>query len=212
VRYRVRLSARRLPIALGWIVGGLVLAHLGYALYALDGRVVLWSGFSLREKLTVPNWYSAFALLLAGGLLVVITARKRAERDRDTLFWFGLATGFAAMSVDRIACIHQLLNTYSRVSWEIPGAVLVAIIGVSYIGFLRRLPARTRNRFLIAGTVYVFGVIVLEAIENPYLLGIPVETVADSFIAIPDEGTQMLGVVLFIAALLDYLRGARKGS
>ena len=80
----------------------------------------------------------------------------------------------------------------------------MAVIGLLYIPFLARLPRRTRAWFLISGTVYVFGVIVLEALEN--VLHLPAETPLDGFLAIPDEGFQMAGVALFAFALLDDMR------
>ena len=190
---------------LGGVVAVLLLAHLAMHLYRIAGHELLWTGIDLRQKLTIPNWYSSFALLVAAVLLLAVAGERRRARDRDAGCWYGLSAGFAAMSLDRIACIHQLLNASSSIAWEIPGAVIVAVIGIFYLGFLKRLPARTRRWFLASGAVYVFGVIVLEALENPYLLNIPVGTPADGFMALPDEGTQMVGVVMFIYALLAYM-------
>jgi hypothetical protein len=203
-RYRISFSRSRLPARLMGLIAGLIALHLGFLLYRLAGHELLWDGFNLRAKLTVPNFYSAFALLFVAILLLAIAVTERGARSPGAWHWYGLAAGFTAMSIDRIACVHQLLNTFSTVSWEVPGAVLVAVIGLLYIPFLARLPRRTRAWFLISGTVYVFGVIVLEALEN--VLHLPAETPLDGFLAIPDEGFQMAGVALFAFALLDDMR------
>jgi hypothetical protein len=204
----IRLSRRRSASVLGWIVGGLVAVHLVFVFLGFAGQEAPASLLDLSEKISLPNTCSAFALLLAAGLLRLIAGAKRREDDRDARHWNVLAAGFAVMSLDRIACIHQMFNTYSPVAWEIPGAVVVALIGLSYVGFMRRLPPRTRSGFLVSGTVYVFGVIVVEALLNPYLLNIPVASVQDLYLMVIHEGTQMLGAVLFISALLAYMRAA----
>jgi hypothetical protein len=205
---RLGLSPRAVRTVLIGAVIVLLVAHVGFLIAAVrsgDDSDPVRVLFDLYQKVSVPNWFASFDLLIAALLLAGIAARRREARDPDATRWWWLAVGFAAMSLDRIACVHQLLNTFSKVSWEIPGAFICLAIGLAYVPFIRRLPARTRGLFVLAGGLYVFGVIVAERLGN--MLGVPVGSTADEIRQLFDEGPQILGVAIFVYALLDGARG-----
>ena len=68
--------------------------------------------FDVDEEDAIPTWYSTSALMLAAGLLLLISRRKRADRDRWFRYWYGLTLAFVALSFDE--CVFRtILNTDS---------------------------------------------------------------------------------------------------
>jgi hypothetical protein len=94
-------------------------------------------------------------------------------------------------------------------SWVVLGAAVVLIVGIAYLGFLRALPARTRNWVLVAAFLYVGGALGLELVEGFYAdrLG---KVYSRSGLQIVlthiEEAMEMSGTVTFLYAVLAYLR------
>ncbi len=91
-------------------------------------------------------------------------------------------------------------------AWVIPGAGFVLICLVSFWKFLMNLPFRTRNLFIIAGGCFVGGAIGIEMIGGQYadLYG-EAQDMTYSVIATFEESLEMMGIILLIHALLDYI-------
>jgi hypothetical protein len=83
----------------------------------------------------------------------------------------------------------------------IPALALVVLVGVVFRPFLRRLPAITRALFVLAGLVYVGG-----AIDGEIAGGLAYELAGSGALSgsavLAEEGLELLGVALFIHALL----------
>jgi hypothetical protein len=84
---------------------------------------------------------------------------------------------------------------------------------LAYLSFLARLPARTRRLLLTAGAVYVGGALGVESISGWQAAAHGEHNLGYHLIVTLEELCEMMGVVLFIYALLDYLgtRCARLG-
>ena len=89
-------------------------------------------------------------------------------------------------------------------AWVLPYGILVALFLAVYAGFVRRLPAATRRLFLLAGALYVSGALGFELVEGLYASRAGGRLFA-ALITV-EECLEMLGVVLFIYALLSYLK------
>ena len=117
--------------------------------------------------------------------------------------------------MDEVATIHELpidplrnaLNAGGLLyfTWVIPGAIFVMIVGLSYLRFLGHLPSRTRNLFLIAAAVFVGGAIGVEMISGLQADRHGETNFAYAMIITIEEAMEMLGVVIFIHAVADYL-------
>jgi hypothetical protein len=172
--------------------------------------------FDLDEEANVPTWFESITLVLAAALLEVAARVRRSVRDERWLCWRVLAGGFLVMSLDECASIHerfklpvQMLRNvpaFRAFSWVVPGAVLVALLFAFFFRWLRTLPVRTRNGLMLAGAVYVGGAVGLEAVG-----GIEAMTVGmNNWIYVAtytvEETMEMVGCLLLIVALLEYLR------
>ncbi len=163
----------------------------------------------------LPTWYSSIALLLSSVVLCLIALSKRAEKDRYTFHWFFLSGLFFLLSMDEVASIHEcaiepmrkLIDAQGALhyAWVIPGGVFVLMVACFLLRFLISLPARTRNLFLLAGTVFVGGAIGVEMISASHAFSHGEKNLQYSLIITFEEAMEMLGVIIFIHASLEYL-------
>jgi hypothetical protein len=119
--------------------------------------------------------------------------------------------------VDEAWSIHERLITPVRgllgdgplgilyFAWVIPGIAVVFVLTLSFLGFLLRLPAKTRFSFLVAATLFIGGALGIELVGGRYAELHGVENLTYSMIATVEESLEMAGVIVFIYALLKYI-------
>lgn len=186
-----------------------------------SGTIVL---FDLYEEANVPTWYSSITLLLCSVLLAIIAAAEKRSGGRYVLRWGALSIIFLLLSMDEVAQIHDKVDSamdrffdlggFLTYAWVIPAAAFVLVLALAYLKFFLDLPARTRWLFLVAGTLYVGGALVMEMIAGYYedshgisdtTSGTPLATTVASMLAIGEELLEMGGVVVFVYALMLYI-------
>jgi hypothetical protein len=159
-----------------------------------------------REK-NIPAWFSA-ALLLTVAIGAAVLGAVATVGQRG---WFWLAILFGYLSLDETTDLHGLWpmmfdlygvtdGQFQLFLWVVPGAILVAIIGIAFLRWVLALPRRTRVYFLAAGTVFVTGGIGFEVVgalvadatyfTPAYLVAVTLE-----------ETLEMLGVVIMLMGL-----------
>jgi hypothetical protein len=220
------LSAKKITIFLLLVITGLTLSS-----FVVELTRFLLPNYPLRdyirklinvdEEYNIPTYYSVLALLLAAILLAIIAQAKKRNRDRYLRHWTALAIIFTYLACDEGMKIHdivsirlrEILNTrgFLLFAWVIPASILVIIFFLMFLGFLSHLPVKTRNLFILAGTVYVGGAIGLELIG-----GYIADTYGrESFLFVLEttieEFLEMLGVVIFIHALMSYMSHYMQG-
>ena len=177
--------------------------------------------FAVGSDLSLPSWYSALVLMLASILLAAIAfAVKASEIPRYARRWGILGAIFAYLSCDEMLRLHErMAETLLRpvlegigfvpggilyYPWVIVYAPLVAVFALAYFGFWRALPTRIRRLFLAAAAIFVGGAMGVE-LFNAYhddaggreplvFVGTHVE-----------EILEMLGVIVFVYALLSFI-------
>ena len=200
---------------MGWltaIVCGLLAVHIVLQVWHYQWDELPWllrQFFDVDEEDSLPTWYSATALLLASFLLLLISRRKRIDRDPWVRYWYGLTLAFAALSMDEIAGLHETLNSLIDFSWTIPGGILAALFDLAYLRFLLHLPSRTRWLFILSGIIFVTGAVVVERSTDWYDDEDLLNTLPYNLWNALEEGLEMGGVVLFIYALLGYMTRGR---
>ena len=167
--------------------------------------------FDVDQENNLPTWYSGFLLMVAAALLGLLASKRREQQDRWAPMWLTLAIGFLLMSLDEVAGVHESINSVIIPTWAYGGAVVVLALGALFIPFLRSLPPRTRNLFMIAGTIYLSGAVALEFPGNEMVASGYEKTLGYALMTLLEEALEMCGVVLFIRALIDYMRGAESG-
>ena len=221
------LKPRSAALVLGGMTAVVVLAHLVvmFATY-LTGRepreIFIAKMFFLDSERNVPTAFSAFLLLSAAALLVLITLLERQRRAR-VLHWAVLAGGFVLMAIDEAWSFHESLTPPVRgmlgneglgvyyYAWVIPALIFVAVAAVFFLGFLWRLPARTRAAFVVAGAIFVGGSVGVELVEGRFDEVYGDRNLTSALTATVQETMEMVGVVVFIWALLGYLADQHRG-
>jgi hypothetical protein len=163
---------------------------------------------------TITSWYSSGLLLLCSLLLAVIASVKRAARDPHALHWSGLSVVFLYLSIDEAASIHELaisplrnaFNTggWLYFPWVIIAAPLLVIFFFVYLKFLAHLPPKTRRFFIVAGAIYVGGALGMELVGGRHIDLWGRGNMAYVLISTIEETLEMIGLVLFVHALLHY--------
>jgi hypothetical protein len=204
------ISARRITLFLILIVLLLTLASLA-------GRAVKFylgfeQAFGLINLLNVDNegsiatWYSSAALLFCSILLAVIAMSKMKSGAPHIVYWIALSVVFIWLSVDEAISIHERVFDHLYYSWKIPGVIAVLIFGLIFLRFVVLLPTKTRYLFIIAGVLFVAGALGFEYVAFKYWeQGNNIRSMAFALFSTIEEFLEMIGIVIFIYALIDYM-------
>ena len=181
--------------------------------------------FLLGKEVNIPTFYSFSALLLCSALLAIIAFAKKKENAPYSLHWKALSIIFLYLSMDEASQLHEMtikplrsaLNAsgFLHYTWVILGIVFSLIVVLAYLRFLADLPRKTRNLFLVAGAIFVGGALGMEMIGGYYsslYAGQPIPLLRFcninlnyQMIATVEELLEMLGIVVFIYALMSYI-------
>ncbi len=213
------LSPKRVALALTLVVLCLTLASLAgqFSKYVLghDKLLGIVRLFDLDDEGNIPTWYASASLLFCSVLLAIIGHDRKRGGDRYHFHWSVLSGIFLLLSIDEVAQIHESPNRRLRVAlnaagllyhpWVILGAFFVLVIGITYRRFVADLPAETRHLFLTAGTLFVSGALGVEALGGWYTTLYGQQNMTYALLTTLEELLEMLGVVVFIYALMSYM-------
>lgn len=217
----VTLCPRRVLIALLGATALLVAASLaGQVLkyrFGHDHVYGLVNVFDVDREMNVPTWYSASTLLVAGALLALIARTWSEHPGRAARYWWGLSALFLYSSVDEASSIHELLIPVLRQTtflpgplyygWVIAGFGLVAVVGALYARFVWRLAPPVRRLFLLAAAAYLGGALGVEMGGAAHAFTQGTENLGYSLWTTLEEALEMVGVAIFIYALLRQVEG-----
>jgi hypothetical protein len=96
-------------------------------------------------------------------------------------------------------------------AWVVPGAALACVVGLVLLRRLRAQPVEVRRRLVVAGAVYLTGALVLETVSGQVLRVYGAGGKAYTLVTSVEEGLEMAGASLLLAALLLQLRQAKPG-
>lgn len=212
-----------MPIARVLLIAGVAVAlaglvveliHLGSHAPAVESAVGL---LSLSYEANLPTWYASSLLLLCALVLSAIAAEVAGRGGPYRRHWWGLAAGFLYMSIDEAVELHEHAGGWSGAGgvlyfdWVVPAAVVVALVGVLYLGFVRALPAARRRWFVLAGAIYVGGAVGAELPLGWWTERAGTDSAGYVFLDWGEETLELLGVSLFLVALVERWQ-AREGA
>ncbi len=172
--------------------------------------------FDLDSEANVPTWFQVALLLTCAGLLAINAGVHKTKNESHAIYWMILSVAFLYLSIDELASIHdmanapvkQLLHSTSgilRFAWVIPYGILTGIFGLANLKFLFNLPRKTAMLFIVAGIIYVGSSIGIELLGGMYSAIHGEENFNYKLIATVEESGEMVGLILFIFANLDYI-------
>jgi hypothetical protein len=183
--------------------------------YHLKSRSGIVPLLSLSYEQNLPTFYSAALLLACSLLLALVALGAKKNGERFVANWRVLSAGFLYIAVDEVLSFHEeagklmTLGGVLHFSWVVPAAILVLLVGAAYVPFLRHLPRSMRVRFLLAGAIYVGGAVVMDLPLGYWTVHHGTDNLGYGLIDALEEAMEMLGLNLFLLALLDHL--AEKG-
>jgi len=174
--------------------------------------------FDLDGETNFPAFYSSLALLFTSLLLFFIAMTHR-QAKRDFIAWFVLGLVFLGLSLDEATMLHEMLTGTFRRSlnlsgflynaWIIPYVVALVAGGLIYLPFLRRLPKKILNLFVVSGVIFISGAVGIELFEGRYEAMHGTDNFGyDLYVAV-EEFLEMFGIAVFIYALLKYLASSQ---
>lgn len=173
-------------------------------------------------------------MLAASALLAAIAIVRTRSADRFRRHWWGLAAGFLYMSADETGQIHEMLDRLGHAlpirssgalawPWVVFGLLAAGAVAITYLRFLVHLSPATRRAFLTAGICFVAGAIGVEMLTAAVYAGpqgLDLQPpgwdergdfpLGYMLLVMAEESLELLGVTLFIDALLGYV-GAEWG-
>lgn len=184
-------------------------------------HLMLWSSspyliklqrlFHLNFEIGFGSFFSGLILLLAAFVLWQVAGKATADKGR----WQLLSIIFLFLSLDETLAFHEeLVHPFRLIfgelpflyhAWVIAALPVLVFIGFIFLPFLFRLPAGIRNRFIIAGAMYVGGAVGLETLSGLYAFnqGVDGDYQLDLLI-FAEEMLEMFGVILFIDAVIRF--------
>ena len=149
-------------------------------------------------------------------MLAIIGYIKNSIDSRYSSYWKILSLIFLFICLDEACSIHEIFNSPMRklfnasgffyFAWVIPAFIFLVIFFLGFWQFLKALPQKTRNLFIKAGTLYVGGALGIELIGGYYAAISAKNTITYFVLATLEESLEMLGIVVFIYALLSYIK------
>ncbi|WP_298998260.1 hypothetical protein ACOKFD_01540 [Flagellimonas sp. S174] len=136
------------------------------------------------------------------------------HKKKIKFYWLGLAVIFLFLSLDEMISIHESLIHVTRkkfdlsglfyFSWVLPYGILLIVISFVFFRFLINLPKKTLKLFVVSAIIYVGGALGVELFEGKYFEEHGENLIFAIFYTI-EESMEMLGISIFIWALLDYI-------
>ncbi|MEG4530881.1 hypothetical protein [Microcoleus sp. D2_18a_D3] len=187
-----------------------------YFLPDYPSRDFLAMAFNVDGEGNIPAIYSSLALLFSSLLLGAIAHVKNLDSDRYKQHWKILSFIFLYLSLDEAGQLHEKFIDPMRsllkatgvlyFTWIVPIGFLVAIFLFSYSKFLFHLPVSTKKLFVAATALYIGGAMGME-MPGGYLASTTgAENVSYVIVTTIEESLEMLGIVVFIHALISYIK------
>jgi hypothetical protein len=207
------LRAERVALTLSAVVAGLVVIHVLAMQANFNPALGLkerfgfhyWqlAVFDLDEEESFGTWFNSGILLVAAVLLMNQARIVRAESGAWYRSWWVLGIGFVFLSVDEIAGMHEFMNTMmGDTPWTVVGFPILVLVALAYLPFLWHHRGRTALLLLLAGAIYGGGAVGVEHFTDS-----DVNSLHYNMWTALEEGMEMMGVIVLIYALLDYMRG-----
>ena len=222
----ILITPSRITKLLFSIVGFLLVAHLigVWLVNMFENGPLRWLAkmfhkrFNLVNEMNFPSFFSATILFFAAVLLFLIYKLKSRENEkRYKNHWLILSLFFLFLCFDEFASIHEELmppmstrfsgyfSEWLPYGWVVPYSILALVIVILFLKFVFSLPVKTRNLILLSGAIYVLAAVGCEIIEGYYFKVDGENSFYIKLFIIIEEIMEMVGIAIFIYALLDYI-------
>jgi hypothetical protein len=176
--------------------------------------------FDLDAERNVPTLFSS-CLFALNAALFWRAYRAGNETSAREPFWLVMCVTFVFLAIDEFVGLHEHINVplaavlpssgggLFRFAWVVPYGVVAALFTMLSLPVLRRIGGRLAAPFVLAGVVYVTGVLGMEMAGGRYL-ELTHQFARDKsplyvLLSTAEETLEMAGLVLLVFALLSLL-------
>ncbi len=177
-------------------------------------KLIINLDFNLNNEYNIPTYYAVFTMLFSSMLLGTIALLKKNERN-EYYYWIGLSILFLFLSMDELFSIHEAIIIPTReylttsglfyFAWIIPYGIALILFVLLYIRFIFRLPKRTRYLFILSGVIFISGAVGIEMFEGKAVELYGRENIIFAIYYTFEEMLEMLGIAIFIYALISHI-------
>lgn len=179
--------------------------------------------FNLDSEQNIPTLFAVLLILCSSALLYILSVYDRNCIVKRSKKWRVLSILFFYIAVDEFASLHELLIRPLRTfisegdagifyfTWVIPGFIVVVFLSIYFLNFLFDLPKKTRLLFIFAAIIYVGGALGVELVGGAYAESHGLFTFTYNIITTIEESMEMFGLIIFIHALLNYMKEHHHG-
>ncbi|MEA3404806.1 MAG: peptidase M48 Ste24p [Pseudomonadota bacterium] len=210
-------SVTKFMVSLIAVLTVMHLTQMGLYYYIDDRDVFTWIKLiDFGYEANLPSIYSVMAIAFSGLLLALITTHHK-RLKQPYYAWLGLTLIFLFLALDEGASIHEKIGDFTEdniidasgyfyYEWVIPYAIFVTLFVVGYLSYLFSLPKKIAIQFVIAGTIFLSGAVGLEMLSAQEADTFNTNTVTYSVLYTTEELLEMIGIVVFVNALLKYIQ------
>ena len=184
----------------------------------VQAHPVVWLAWLLGmdNERNVPAWSSTVLLAAIALSCLEVARRLFAERGRWRWHWLALSAGFAYLSLDEMAGLHERLSELpvravvgpQNYAWVVVAAPLAVVAGLLFVRFLRALPRPVAALTLLAGALYVGGAAGMEVAGGVLLdAGADQEGLLLDSVQHVEEACEMAGAALFLHVVARVQQG-----
>ena len=195
-----------------------MLSNLGYfSKYVLGhGRLLgIIHQFDLNQEGNTVTFLSAALILIASLLLLLIAVSTKKKQGKFQNHWWFLSALFAYIAVDEAAELHERLSDpikdtlgiigWLYFAWVIPAFLILIVLAILFYRFYMHLPRQTQILFIIAGSMYLGGALLVEMIGGRFAFQHGMDNLTFGLLSTFEETMELLGMSIFIFALLKFI-------
>lgn len=208
-------------------VSGLLLFAGGLLLLANLASLVFKYGYNHRHLLgfarlfyfdtrgSLSHYFISILLLTSSLLLYLIAMSHKSEGGRHWIHWSILSFVFLSMSLDKLLRvreipIHMFWKAFAKTGLSYPiwiffKVTLFMLFVTVFLRFFLRLPSRVRLLVFVAAFLFVAGGIGVDNLSSYLHFNKNISDLSYSVMSTVEESMEMLGIIVFIHALLGYL-------
>ncbi|MDH3273555.1 MAG: peptidase M48 Ste24p [Gammaproteobacteria bacterium] len=216
---KIKVDPKQVAVAFLWVAAVLAVINsvlLFFYFYLGDDKLFgLIDLFDFDIEGNVPTLYSALSILFCAALLALITRVHWHKPAGKRFYWLGLTILFVFLAIDEGAAIHEEVSTFLErymdargalyFLWVVPYGIAVLVLGLAYLKFVWELPRDTRARFVTAGVIFLTGALGIEMLGAREAAFYGTATLTYCLLYSLEEMLEMLGIIVFIYALLSHL-------
>ncbi|MBC30694.1 MAG: hypothetical protein CMH48_07590 [Muricauda sp.] len=175
---------------------------------------VLGSFFNFDEETSIPTFYSTLLLFICG-LLLLYVYKVLPSLQSHRGHWLFLSIIFDYLALDEFLSLHERLIPITKdyfeftgplyYSWVLPYGLILAALTIYFLPFLKNLPKKITRLFILSGSTFVGGAIGMELFGGMQHSSYGKETFLYAVFYTIEETLEMLGLAIFIFALLYFI-------